>query len=174
MKQSEVLEAIRHGRAEMGWVALGEGLEVMARPARVGDLLVAVSARTAQQCAEALSTAEWVVSLTTPKVEDMIYEHAAFRPAPYLLNPNALNIASDTAVSRHSRVMLERLSGVPDGALVACGKSWVLSNGLLTHKGRAYPFRRPRCSTGPEGHEEGTTAEREREGLGTVGPRVGA
>ncbi|MBN1608033.1 MAG: hypothetical protein JW940_15470 [Polyangiaceae bacterium] len=71
MKQSEVLEAIRHGRAAMGWVALGEGLEVMARPARVGDLLVAVSARTAQQCAEALSTAEWVVSLTTPKVEDL-------------------------------------------------------------------------------------------------------
>jgi hypothetical protein len=26
---------------------------------------------------DALSTAEWVVSLTTPKVEDMIYEHAA-------------------------------------------------------------------------------------------------
>jgi hypothetical protein len=67
MKPSEVLEAIRMGRAEMSWVALAEGLEVMARAAKVGNLLVAVSARAAQQCAEALSSPRWVVSLTPPE-----------------------------------------------------------------------------------------------------------
>jgi hypothetical protein len=137
VRQSEILEAIRNGQAEIRWVALAEGLEVMARPARVGDLLVGVSARTAQQCAEALSTPEWVVSLTTPKVEDLLYEHAALRPEPCLLSPKSLNIASDAAVARHSEVMLERMKGVSEGALVACGKSWVLSNGLLAHPGRA-------------------------------------
>jgi hypothetical protein len=45
VRQSKVLEAIRNGEAEIRWVALAEGLEVMARPARVGDLLVGVSAR---------------------------------------------------------------------------------------------------------------------------------
>jgi hypothetical protein len=137
MKQREVLEAIRDGHGEFRWVGLAEGLEVMARPARVGDRLVAVSARTAQQCAEALSTPEWVVSLTTPKVEDMIYEHAALRPEPCLLSPKSINIASEAAVARHSEVMLARMKGVSEGALVACGKSWVLSNGLLAHPGRA-------------------------------------
>jgi hypothetical protein len=39
MKQSEVVEAIRQGRAEFHWVALAEGVEVMARPAQVGELL---------------------------------------------------------------------------------------------------------------------------------------
>jgi hypothetical protein len=43
--------------------------------------------QTAQQRAEALSTPEWVVSLTTSKVEGLICECAELRPEPCLLSP---------------------------------------------------------------------------------------
>lgn len=67
----------------------------------------------------------------------MIYAHAAHKPEPVLLNPSSVNIASDAAVRQHSQRLIARLGAVPDGALVACGKSWVLTNGLLSHPGHA-------------------------------------
>lgn len=137
MKQTDIVEAVRSAEARFTWIPLLEGIEVMARPVRIGDLFVGVSARTAARCAERLSGAGWTVSLTTPKIEDLIYEQAAVRPQPVLLNPQKLNIASSQAIELHSSQLSERLRGVAEDALVACGKSWVLSNGLLARPGRA-------------------------------------
>ena len=137
MKQLEVVELVASGRAEWSWVPLVPGLEVMAWPVRVAGTFIAVSARTASACAAALTRDGWITSLTTPKVEDLIYEHAALRPEPVLLNPQRLNIASSAAVQEHSTKLFARFAAAPTDALVACGKSWVLSNGLLARPGRA-------------------------------------
>lgn len=137
MKQSEIIAAVTTGQASFKWVPLGPDLEVMAWPARVQGLFVGVSARTANACAAALSRDGWVVSLTTPKVEDMIFESAALRPEPVLISPIKVNIASDRAVEEHSRQFLARLGGVAEDALIVAGKSWVLTNALLSKPGRA-------------------------------------
>jgi hypothetical protein len=135
MKQSEIVEAVTQGKFQ--WVPLIDGIEVMAWPLRIGESFVAVSARTAERCAVRLSGAGWIVSLTTPKLEDLIWEHAVFRPDPVLLNPNKINIASNEAVSEHSQKMRAKLAGIGEDALVALGKSWVLSNVLLARPNRA-------------------------------------
>jgi hypothetical protein len=137
MKQSDIVEAVVSGRARIAWVPLGPELEVMAWPARVEGAFVAVSARTAQACAAALNGEGWLVTLTTPKVEDMIYEAAALRPEPVLLNPQRLNIASEPAIREHSEKLLKRLGAASESALIVAGKSWVLSNGLSSRPGRA-------------------------------------
>jgi hypothetical protein len=137
VNQLEVVSLVMNGTAEWTWVPLCGDLEVMAWPAMVGDLFVAVSARTASACAAALTRNGWVVSLTTPKLEDWIYEHAALRPQPVLLDPRHSDIASAGAVAKHSEKLLGRISLAPRQALVACGKSWVLCNELLAYPGHA-------------------------------------
>jgi hypothetical protein len=137
MKQSEIVAAVAGGQATWKWVPLADGLEVMAWPVRIGRVLVAVTARTASACAAALSRDGWIVSLTTPKVEDLVFENATLRPEPVLLNPQRINIASDKAIEEHSTRLLARFGAAADDALVVAGKSWVLSNGLLDRPGRA-------------------------------------
>ncbi len=137
MKQSQILEAITTPQAAFRWVPLQGDVEVMAWPVRIDGQFIAVSARTADACAARLSSDGWVVSLTTPKIEDLIWEHAASRPEPVLLNPSKVNIASDAAIKDHSTRLQARLASIAEDALVACGKSWVLSNGLLDRPGRA-------------------------------------
>lgn len=137
MKQSEILAAVMGGRARYEWVPLEPDLEVMAWPVRVDGVFVAVSARTAQACATALNGSGWLVTLTTPKLEDMICEAAVHRPEPVLLNPQRMNIASEAAIREHSERLLKRFAGVAEDTLVVAGKSWVLSNGLLSRAGRA-------------------------------------
>jgi hypothetical protein len=135
MKQSEIVGAF--AGADLSWVEIAPNVEVMASPFRVGDELVAVSAKTARACAAALTRDGWSCTLTTPKVEDMIYAQAALTPEPVLLNPSKIDIASGQAIVEHSRRLLERIGRQPASTLIACGKSWVLSNGLLNHPSRA-------------------------------------
>jgi len=135
MKQGDIVAAL--GQAQPTWVELAPGLEVMARPLQLNDEFVAVTARTAQACAEALTRDGWLCTLTTPKVEDMIYAQAALKPEPVLLNASQVNIASDAAIADHSKKLAARIGPQAPGTLIACGKSWVLTNGLLTHPGKA-------------------------------------
>jgi hypothetical protein len=137
MKQSEIVAAVVGGQASINWVPLGPNLEVMAWPVRIAGEFVAVSARTANACAIALSRDGWLVSLTTPKVEDLIFESAALRPEPVLFNPQKVNIASEAVVQQHSAKLLAKLAAVSEDALVVAGKSWVLTNQLLKKPGRA-------------------------------------
>lgn len=137
MKQSEIVAAVVAARASIKWVGLGPNVEVTAWPVRVNGEFIAVSARTANACAIALSGDGWIVSLTTPKLEDAIFESATLRPDPVLLSPQKVNIASEAAVAQHSAKLLTKLGGVAEDALVVAGKSWVLTNQLLTKPGRA-------------------------------------
>ena len=131
MNQLEVLSFVAAGRATWTWVPLVGGVEVMAWPVMVDGVFLSVSARTASACAAALNRNGWMVSLTTPKVEDLIYEHATVRPEPVMLDAQRINITSIEAVLEHSVKLLPRLARAPRDTLVACGKSWVLCNALL-------------------------------------------
>lgn len=135
MKQSEIIAAV--AGADIAWVEVAPSVEVMALPLKLNGAFVAVSARTAQACADALTRDGWWCTLTTPKVEDMIFEQAALKPEPVLLSPNKFDIASEAAIAEHSKQLSARIGDVPPGVLVSCGKSWVLSNGLLSNPGKA-------------------------------------
>ena len=74
MRQSEIIDSIKTTRTVYHWVPLLDGIEVMAWPVRIDGHFVGVSARTADACASRLSSDGWVVSLTTPKIEDLIWE----------------------------------------------------------------------------------------------------
>jgi hypothetical protein len=137
MKQLELVSLVTSDQADFTWLPLAEALEVMAWPVRVAGAFVAVSARTASACAAALTRADWLVSLTTPALEDQIYDRARHRPEPVLLDPQRIDLASGAAIAQHSQQLLTRLATAPRDALVACGKSWVLTNELLRHPGRA-------------------------------------
>jgi len=137
MKQADIVAAVSSGEAQFTWVELEPGVEVMAWPARVSGTFVAVSARTAQACADALSSGDWVVSLTTTEIEDLIYERATVHPEPVTLNPAKVNIGSDAAIADHSQKLVQRIGATPEGTLVACGKSWVQTKKLAQHPGRA-------------------------------------
>jgi hypothetical protein len=140
MNQLDIAAMVVDGTAEWTWVPLGSGIEVMAWPAMVGDLFLAVSARTASCCAAAISRNGWIVSLTTPKLEDWIYERSALHVEPIYLDPQHIDIASAGAVAKHSQKLLGRIGLAPRHALVSCGKSWVLSNELLARPGHAASY----------------------------------
>ncbi|MET0792204.1 MAG: hypothetical protein ABW061_11840 [Polyangiaceae bacterium] len=137
MKQAEIVAAIASGEAQFTWLELQPGVEVMAWPARINGAFVAVSARTALACADALRGDDWVVSLTTTQVEDLIYERAVARPEPVTLNPAKVNIASDSAIADHSQKLLQRIGSTAQDGLLACGKNWVQTKKLAQHPGRA-------------------------------------
>lgn len=137
MNQPDIVSAVVGAQANFKWVPLGQDLEVMAWPARIGGVFPGVSARTANACAIGLSGDGWIVSLTTPKIEDMIFEGATLRPEPVLISPQKVNIAFELAVKQHSEKLLARFGAVSESALVVAGKSWVLSNGLLSRPRRA-------------------------------------
>jgi len=137
MNQADIVAALTAGQGEFTWVSLAPDIEVMAWPARIAGVLVGVSARTPSACAAALSSDDWVVTLTTSMVEDMTYASAALRPEPVLFNPQKIDIASDAGITDHSQKLLALIGATSDRTLVACGKSWVQTNQLLQHPGRA-------------------------------------
>jgi hypothetical protein len=140
MKQADIVAAVKKGQAQFKWVELCPGIEVMAWPVRVNGAFVAVSAQTEMDCAEALSALDsaWIVSLTTPKIEDMIFEEATVRPEPVTINPAQSNIASDSAIADHSKRLLLRIGATTaEDTLVSCGKNWVQTAKLAQHPGRA-------------------------------------
>lgn len=140
MNQLDIAAMVADGTAEWTWVPLGSDIEVMAWPVTVGNLFLAVSARTASSCAAALSRNGWIASLTTPKLEDWIHERAALHPEPVLLDPQQIDVASAGAVARHSQTLLARIGLAPRHALVSCGRSWVLSNEFLAHPSHAASY----------------------------------
>ena len=140
MNQLEVLALVASGRASWTWVPLLDGVEVMAWPVMLDHVFLSVSARTASACAAALNRNGWMVSLTTPKIEDLIYEHAAVRPEPIVLDPRRFNIASGEAALEHSAKLLGRLRGAPRDALLACGRNSVLCNAMLARPGHAATY----------------------------------
>lgn len=142
MDQSQVVRAVQAGAASFCWVKLGE-IEVMARPLRVGDRYAAVSARTAQLCAQALSDDAHDVSLTTTIIEDAIWSAATEKPEPHLISPQRMNIASTAALEEASGKLAQKLMSVPEDALVSYGKSWVLDAELASHPGRAANYGMP-------------------------------
>jgi hypothetical protein len=133
VKQNDIVQAVREGRARFDWVELRPGLEVFADALKVDGVRVTVSAETAQRVADLLGA-----SLTTPLIEDEVYARAAVRLPPFTI-PTGPDASWEQTVW-HSRKIDEALTklGAEPGELVATvGKSWVLVNALRLPTGGA-------------------------------------
>lgn len=133
MKQQEIIDAVRAGRAEFAWVELLEDVEVTADAVRIDGVRVTVTADTAQRCADLLGA-----SLTTPKLEDEIYARARVR-IPAFPRPGGPD-GSWSQTVEHSRQIddaIARAGGKPGELVATVGKSWVLVNALPQHPGKA-------------------------------------
>lgn len=116
-----VLEAIRTGRAVYDWAPLDVErvrLWVFSDALKVDGVRVNVTAEEAQRAADLLGAC-----LTTPRIEDLIWQRAAVRIPAF---PG--DVTRKTA-AEHSAEIDAAIGGRP-GLVATVGKSWVLSNRL--------------------------------------------
>jgi len=138
LSQAEILDRVRVGDATFRWVDLPVGgrlvLRVMPDALRLDGLRVPVSARTAQQAADLLGA-----MLPTALIEDLVWRAAAVRVRPKPQRPDWWSAHMWEAVEQCHQDIQEQLPAELDpGAIIATvGKSWVLTNELLAHEGRA-------------------------------------
>lgn len=153
MNQAELVSAITAApeRLLVDWVTLpGTPFEVTAQPVRIDGAdgpIIAVSAHTAQRCADMLSAYP-----TTPEIEDAIWTYATVRLEPHLLPVgDSESIArwqtwADATLAQH-RVGPQTLVSVGD-------KSWVLRDSCSPDRVANYGFHVPasECSMGGTWH----------------------
>lgn len=133
MKQQSIVDAVRSKRAEFRWVELQPGIEVFHDAMKVDGVRVNVTAQTAQRIADLLGA-----SLTTPALEDMIFQLAEIRIPPHTIATGPDGTWEQTLWHSHMIDLDIAKYGITNGMLVATvGKSWVLVNELLEHRGQA-------------------------------------
>lgn len=145
MNVSDILQAIREGRAEWHWATVTMGpvtFSVFADAFKVDGVRVAVSARTAQTVADNLGCI-----LPTPLIEDLIYQQAEVRIPPFpgdvterLAKDHSADI--DKALANSSKIIR------PDTLVATVGKSWVLSNKATTDRAVNYGWHCERRRAG--------------------------
>ncbi len=113
-------------------------LEMMADALAINSVRINVSAALAQTIADRLGCL-----LPTPKIADLLYLSAKARGPVLMPSPQVIT-SSTAAMVDHSRridAALSRLALPPavDGAapVQTVGKHWVITNGLLSHPGKA-------------------------------------
>lgn len=114
---------------EYEWYAIQEGnvrFWVFADAAKINGVRINVTAAEAQAIADDIGA-----SLTTPKIEDLIYKHATIKIPPF---PS--DVVKTTA-SQHSAKIDQALKA-QKGLISTVGKSWVLSNKLSESKAMNY------------------------------------
>ena len=138
LTQGQILDRIRAGDAVWRWADLPVAgrlvLRVMPDALKLDGLRVPVSARTAQQAADLLGA-----MLPTALVEDLVWRAAKVRVRPIPQRSDWWSAHMWEAVEQAHQDIQEQLpADVASDALVATvGKSWVLTNELLAHEGRA-------------------------------------
>ncbi len=140
MTQSDVLQAVKDGRAQFAFVPLpgAPGVYVTTDAVKVDGVRVPVTARTTQAVADYLG-----VLPTTALVEDMIHAAAAIRVEPPTANPDAMQsdgVIRGYSVSIDNQVRASGLADVPAAIVSSVGKSWVLDNAELNVPGRAVNY----------------------------------
>lgn len=135
--QDEVLRAVADGNYELKWTELPgyPGVEVSEDALKIDGTRVPVSARTLDQICVLLKC-----SPTTPLIDDIIYENATWRIAP-----RTFDTADPEAVWRFNTAIDEQLKTQaldrPAWGLIASvGKSWVISNLALEHRGKSINY----------------------------------
>lgn len=139
------LTAVREGRAEYHWVPIKTGplvLNVFADALKVDGVRVNVSAREAQLVADELDAL-----LTTPKIEDLIYESAEVRVPAFPGSPESRTAAQHSADIDAALASL-KIVGVKLVATV--GKSWVLSNMATRTRAVNYGWHDPSAKHDPD------------------------
>lgn len=150
LTQAEILNAALENRLEFRWTELPgyPGVWVFEDAAKLDGIRVPVSPRTTQAIADALQ-----LSPTTALVEDAVYNAATVRlkPVAFPVADQAEGVASVPDFNADlDRQIARQTLGRPGWGLVASvGKSWVLSNLVLEHPGRAvnYGFHWPATTT---------------------------
>lgn len=99
---------------------------VFADALKVNGIRVAVTAQEAQEVADVLGAL-----LTTPRIEDLIWQQADVR-----IEPHPGDVVRKTA-AQHSAEIDRDLAG-RTGLIVTCGKSWVLTNALRPGRAANY------------------------------------
>jgi hypothetical protein len=135
--QDDLIARVRAGEYELEWQALPgySGVEASRDALRIEGVRVPVSARTLDAICVLLEATP-----TTPLIEDVIYDNATVRIAPA-----TFNTADPEAVWRFNQAidlqLDAQLRGSPLGGFVSdVGKSWVISNLSLDHRGRAINY----------------------------------
>jgi hypothetical protein len=133
MKQPAILEAVQRGRGVYEWVPLELGrirVFVFADALKIDMVRVPVTAATEQQIADMLGG-----MLLTPKLVDLIYQRAKWRPGPHLLPPTA----DWPTIQNRSRVIDAEFPELQPTDLIApVGKDWVLSSKISTTRAANY------------------------------------
>lgn len=144
MTDLSVLEAVQDGTAEYQWATIQTGplvLRVFADALKVGGVRVNVSAREAQLVADELGA-----MLTTPEIEDLIYERAEVRVPAYTGSPES---RTDAQHSRDIDAALEVLRARSGQLVATVGKSWVLSNKATRDRAVNYGWHDPGAKYDP-------------------------
>lgn len=136
MKQADIIQAVRDGRAQVPpLVLVTPHVAVWVDALKIDGVRVGVSARTAQQVADLLG-----LSLTTPEVEDAVALFASVRIPAKTFSPSTHDISSDETEREHSAAVDRAIAdaGIPAGSVVSTvGKAWVLTAGYDKHPGKA-------------------------------------
>ena len=144
MKQSAIVQAVREGRYDpITWAEVHSGpvaISVMADALKIDGVRVPVSARTAQHCADALGS-----SLTTPLIEDLIFQAADVRIRAFTIETGPAlqpSIGWSQAVENSKRIdeALAAEGALPSQLVATVGKAWCLGNVLFAKLGRALNY----------------------------------
>lgn len=126
--QSTYVQAARDGKLELRWVKLPSApdWEVTSDAVKLNGVRFPVTARTAQQIADILG---WGARFTTPLVEDLIQTDAAVK----IVSPtwDYKTMFTPEAVSGFN-TKIDAQVGDQEGLVSCVGKSWVLTNEMLT------------------------------------------
>jgi hypothetical protein len=137
VKQPAIIAAVRSGSYDpITWAEVHSGpvaFAVSTDALRIDGVRVNVSARTAQECVDALGCV-----LPTPCIEDLVYAAAdvKLRAFPIPTGPDG-SAAQTAAHSKRIDDALREARALPSQLVATVGKSWVLCNSLVSRPGFA-------------------------------------
>lgn len=144
MTQDDIIGMVRENKATYDWIDLPgyPGIQVFRDALRIDSIRVPVSARTTASIADILSRNLGKKILpTTAMIEDAVHANATNKVIPSTFDPSRLGQNVLTSVHAVVTSSQDIDNQITNKGLVSCvGKSWILSNLVLTHPGRAINY----------------------------------
>lgn len=147
-----ILDAVQSGQARCNWVSVTSTIPNHTAIFQVCDDAVwidlddgsrfrfQVSARLAQQCADAMD-----VSFTTAKICDLAYQQADIKLAATILPAGPEMVTTARSITFNEA--LEKKRNGAEGLIRDCGKAWILDNALKFSAGAVnYGFYDPHAA----------------------------
>lgn len=137
-RDQSILQHVQSGDFQVQWATITSTFQghtgtfhVFADALKIGGVRISCSAYLLQQISDLLNS-----SLLTPKLSDLCFLQAQTPIPPLPISPPS---DSTAAMVQESQLIDQALNSVPPpyGLVAPIGKPWCLTNGLLTHPGRA-------------------------------------